>query len=144
MNIKQYQPKYLSECLAVFDDNVPSYFAINERQDFIDFLTETPSGYRVVLARELIVGCFGVTEVVPRQSGRISWIMTNKIGQGVGPLMINDCIDTAAKFQLNKLNIAASHLSCAFFAKYGAQALNFIEDGWGQGMHRIDMVLNLN
>ena len=48
---------------------------------------------------------------------------------------------------INKLftiDIAASHLSAPFFKKFGAIEIKIIEDGWGKGMHRVNMKLKLN
>jgi hypothetical protein len=41
------------------------------------------------------------------------------------------------------VDIAASHLSEPFFTKFGAVRTGFENDGWGQGMHRVDMELRL-
>lgn len=37
------------------------------------------------------------------------------------------------------IDIAASYLSASFFKKFGAIETNYIKDGWGANMHRVDM-----
>ncbi|MCS5593886.1 MAG: hypothetical protein NZ730_05005 [Porticoccaceae bacterium] len=41
------------------------------------------------------------------------------------------------------VTIATSHKSALFFAKCGAVEINFTDNGWGPGMHRVDMELPL-
>ena len=52
-------------------------------------------------------------------------------------------ITTAVAKSIDKISIAASHLSVPFFATFGAITVHEIEHGWGKDMHRIDMVLNI-
>ena len=44
---------------------------------------------------------------------------------------------------VERVLIAASQHSGPFFAKFGAEQLDFIKDGWGDGMHKLDMILNI-
>ena len=39
------------------------------------------------------------------------------------------------------VSIAASHKSAPFFARFGARIVETTPDGWGPGMHRVDMEL---
>jgi hypothetical protein len=41
------------------------------------------------------------------------------------------------------IDIAASHLSAPFFTRFGAKEVRCTKDGWGAGMHRVDMLLPL-
>jgi hypothetical protein len=43
-----------------------------------------------------------------------------------------------------RVKIAASHLSAPFFAKFGAVPLRTTDDGWGPGMHRVDMIWHVD
>ncbi|WP_383698300.1 hypothetical protein, partial [Streptomyces sp. NPDC057494] len=40
MNLRLYRPADASACLSIFDSNVPTYFAPEERSDFGRFLQE--------------------------------------------------------------------------------------------------------
>jgi hypothetical protein len=42
------------------------------------------------------------------------------------------------------IRIAASHRSAPFFARFGAETVRETPDGWGPGMHRIDMELTVH
>jgi hypothetical protein len=50
---------------------------------------------------------------------------------------------SARASRLSRIDIAASHKSAAFFARYGAVELRRTQDGWGPGMDRVDMELRL-
>ena len=57
--------------------------------------------------------------------------------------MMNYAKKMAVDHNVNVIDIAASHLSAPFFAKFGAMIIKEIKDGWGLNMHRIDMELLL-
>ena len=138
-----YSPKFELACMALFDANCPQFFAPNERDDYLDFLKSQPVGYQVCLLNDEVVGAFGLLKY--NQEYAINWIMLSPKtqGSGIGKQVMEHVIATAVAKSIDRISIAASHLSAPFFAKFGAVAVNEIEHGWGQDMHRIDMVLNI-
>lgn len=145
IRIKPFSAIDKPSCLAIFRDNVPDYFAANEEQDFIHFLNQPQPHYYVVCQGNEVVGCFGITEIQPGTSARVSWIMLarNQQGAGIGRAMVEKCIAIAKENNVQQLHIAASHKSERFFKKFGAKSQKVTPDGWGQGMHRVDMTLKL-
>jgi N-acetylglutamate synthase-like GNAT family acetyltransferase len=140
-----YNHQYLEMCLALFDLNCPEYFAENERDDYKLYLQHNAGSYNILLDGVRLVAAFGI-DINPRSKrGRIAWIMVapNNKGQGVGDKMMASAKLTCAKKGLKKIDIAASHLSSAFFAKYGAIELSRTVDGWGKDMHRVDMLWSI-
>lgn len=129
-------------CLALFELNCPAYFAPEERTDYAAFLSGADATYEVCLSGGRVVGAFGLT---PGEAGsaRVNWILLDPAakGTGVGAAMMRRAIGLARGEAATHIHIAASHLSEAFFAKFGARTLSRQEDGWGPGMHRHDMVL---
>jgi len=138
-----YRSKLELSCMALFDANCPQFFAPNERDDYLDFLKSQPIGYQVCLLNDEVVGAFGLLK--HNQEYAINWIMLSPKtqGSGVGKQVMEHIIATAVDQGIDRISIAASHLSAPFFARFGAVTVNEIEHGWGQGMHRIDMVLNI-
>jgi len=57
--------------------------------------------------------------------------------------MMDHVAIVANSIEVNTIHIAASHLSAPFFEKFGAKVVNRIDNGWGVGMHREDMVMEL-
>jgi len=139
-----YQACYKAMCLSLFDENCPQYFALNEREDYCAFLELIPSGYEICMIRGKIVGAFGLLKV-DSMSSSLNWILLSPTsqGQGIGRHIMNHIKELAQQEGIETVTIAASHLSAPFFAKFNAQAITEIKNGWGQGMHRIDMVMSI-
>lgn len=140
-----YNERYFRECLELFDENCPRYFAENEKEDYIDFLNRRRSDYFVGSMGALVVSAFGMTSELTSSRGRLSWILVSQKskGNGIGTQMMEFVKNAAIEKNLKAIDIAASHLSASFFKKFGAIELNRIPNGWGENMHRIDMEINL-
>jgi GNAT superfamily N-acetyltransferase len=140
---RPYSSADLEPCLALFDGNCPAYFALNERADYERFLRGGAPGYRLCETESEVVGAFGLV----RESGacRVQWIMISPRIQraGLGTAMMTEALAQARSSGAHALLIAASHKSAPFFARFGARAVRDTPDGWGPGMHRIDMRLEL-
>jgi hypothetical protein len=144
LTFEPYEPPYRPACLALFDDNCPEFFALNEREDYIEFLKSRTENYFVCLLGERIVGAYGV---YPLDSGGMAlhWIMLSPSAQGVGlgsSIMARVLADVRGSAR-SPLFISASHKSAPFFARFGAVKISTTPDGWGPGMHRVEMQLAL-
>ena len=128
-------------CLDIFDANCPDYFAPNERADFAAFLTSSPEGYELCLQNDAPVGAFGLT--VQNSIGTLNWILLapSAHGTGVGSTIMRRVLKRSRDRNLRCVKIAASHKSQGFFSKFGAATLTVTPNGWGPGMHRVDMEL---
>jgi GNAT superfamily N-acetyltransferase len=131
-------------CLAIFDANCPTYFALNERDDYVAFLDVAPDTYEVCEVDGHVVAAFGL---LPDDTGNhtLTWIMLDpdSQGEGLGTIIMERVMSLAGASPSRLINIAASHLSAPFFARFGASEIQFTTDGWGPGMHRVDMELLL-
>lgn len=132
-------------CLALFDVNCPEYFASNERTDYREFLAPVPAGYRVCVEGAQLIGAYGL---ILREPGRatLNWILIDPRRQraGIGSALMGEALSTARAFGISRIDIAASHRSASFFASFGAIGGQVQPDGWGPGMHRIDMILEVS
>lgn len=131
-------------CLAIFDRNCPEFFAPNERADYAAFLARGPEGYEVCSRGDSLIGAVGLLTGNASRA-RIEWILLDPCakGTGVGAAMMHRAIGRARCAGATQIDIAASHLSAPFFAKFGARTTCVLPYGWGAGMHRHDMVLDL-
>jgi hypothetical protein len=144
--LEQYEKRFFDECVALLAANTPASFAPNEKADYVAYLEEElkedNNEYFVVVEKQekavQVVAAFGMN-----QWKRIHWIMAKVSNQGLGRYMMTTAIQMAESNHQKSIDIAASHLSAPFFEKFGAKRLNYIEHGWGQDMHRIDMILEL-
>ena len=132
-------------CLAVFDANCPDFFLHEEREEYVEFLQGELTGYEVCEIGDQIVGAYGLE---PEAEGppSLCWIMIHPDakGAGIGKAMMHRCADKARELGADAVRMGASHLSAPFFAKFGAVEKHYVENGWGPGMHRIDMVWPLD
>ena len=144
VTFRQYSSSDREICLSLFDANCPIFFAPNERADYLTFLEKGPSGYELCLLDDQIAGAFGLIGSDASRR-RLNWIMLNPAFQGLGVgREIMERVSALATWEgLQLIEIAASHMSAPFFARFGAVITKATENGWGPGMHRVDMELSL-
>ena len=129
-------------CLALFDENSPEYFAPNERTDFAAFLDRSGEDYVVYVFGGRVAGGYGLC-LEAKGVMSLRWLLIARATQkqGVGRRIMNRVLGALRALKAGRLEIAASQKSAAFFAKFGARELRTTPDGWGPGMHRVDMEL---
>ena len=139
-----YSPMCKKACLGLFDANCPEYFAPNERDEYARFLDTNPEGYELCMAQNTIVGAFGLIGDDPQRRS-LNWILLEpkSRGLGLGAAMMGRVAGLARGSGLTVVKIAASHKSAEFFAKFGATTITTTENGWGPGMHRVDMEMRI-
>lgn len=132
------------DCLGIFDANCPEFFCPNERNDYTKFLDANPAGYEVCLLNGKLAGAFGLIDDRERH-GTLSWILLDPClqGLGIGSAIMKRVNDLARATGLVLIDIAASHKSAPFFAKFGARSTTVIDNGWGPGMDRVDMEMRV-
>ncbi len=139
---RSYRSDDRAECLRLFDANCPEFFAPNERADYEGFLDAVADDYEVCTVEERVVGAFGLR---PHEAGGVAlrWIVVSVElqGQGIGSAMMQRVFERARAAAATHLYIGASHKSAPFFARFGARETARLPNGWGPGMHRIDMLL---
>jgi GNAT superfamily N-acetyltransferase len=139
---REYQPADRDACVALFDANCPAFFAANERADYVKFLSTAAGSYELCLIEQQVAGGYGLA---PHASGGLAlrWIVLSPHlhGHGLGTRIMRRVLETLRARRVPQLHIAASHKSAPFFAKFGAQELATIVNGWGPAMHRVDMLL---
>jgi GNAT superfamily N-acetyltransferase len=131
-------------CTRIFDANCPEFFAPNEREEYHKFLDCAPEGYEVCEVDGRVLGAFGLFGD-GEDAKTLNWILLDpqSHGMGVGSKIMERVIHLGRASEAKKVRIAASHKSAPFFSKFGARTTATSSDGWGPGMHRVDMVLPL-
>ena len=131
-------------CLALFDVNCPQFFTPNERVDYAEFLDASPFSYELCAVNGEVVGAFGLSENGLQQSS-LKWVLLNPNfqGMGIGSAIMNRISAVVHQAGARLVKIAASHKSAPFFVNFGAIEIAAMKNGWGPGMHRIDMELHL-
>ena len=144
ISFRPYSTLDREACLALVDSNCPQFFAPNERGDYETFLDHAPRGYEVGLLARRVVGAYGLTAYLSGNH-RLNWILVdpNVRGLGIGSMMMSRIVAQASALCVKRIEIAASHLSASFFARFGAIMVAETKHGWGPGIHRHDMALAL-
>ncbi len=144
VDFRDYRDADRAACLALFDANCPAFFAPNERDDYEHWLSDASErGYQLACMDEVVVGAFGL-RADTSAAAALNWIMISPDhqGRGIGGAMMARVIDEARAARIGTVHIAASQHSAPFFARFGAREIRQTPDGWGLGMHRVDMVLD--
>lgn len=134
-------PRLRPACLRLFDANCPTYFATNERPAYAAFLECVGPDYFVKEESGEVVAAFGLRDEGVADRRRLNWVMVSpqRHGAGLGRRMMAAVSELSLAAGVTVIDIAASHLSAPFFARFGAGTVAHISSGWGPDMHRVDM-----
>ena len=144
LEFQKYIDSKYEECLELFELNCPTYFAEEERKDYKQFLEHDRDVYLLGYENGSLICCFGVTEH-NKDLCSLSWIMVHPKHHksGFGNEMMSYFISYAREKNKKTAMISTSQYANNFFEKYGAREIAFEENGWGRGMHKIDMCIEL-
>lgn len=141
LRIEEYRPSDRSDCLAVFDSNVPRFFGGHERDELASFL-DGPSGVYLVVRRESsTVACGGVARV--GEDAVLCWGMVHADHhrQGLGRALRDHRLAITRRWGVRRVRIETSQRTEAFFAPAGFVVTERERDGFGAGLDRVTMVL---
>jgi N-acetylglutamate synthase-like GNAT family acetyltransferase len=146
MEIRAYRAEDRDGCLAVFDSNVPDFFAEAERGEFAAFLEKNAWPYVVMEHEGAVVGCGGW---VPEGDGRtmsMTWGMVRggMHGLGLGRLLLLHRLREITKAGgCERVRLATSQRTAGFFAKQGFKVVDAVKDGFAPGIDRVEMAMKL-
>lgn len=132
-------------CLTIFDTLCPAYFASNERDEFAEYLSEQGDEYQIFRIEDgATLAGYGLHHSETDRTLRLNWIMVSPEAQGqqLGDTMMKDALAVLHASSMERLLISASQHSAPFFSRYGAIEQTRIPNGWGLGMHRVEMVIS--
>ena len=150
MDFKPYSQDNMAACLELFDLNCPRFFAREERSDYSYFLQQLPDSrsthnvYLLGWREQRLIACFGVARV-SSETCALTWIMVHPEyqRQRCGEEMMAQLFTLATAADYRKVVVSTSQHADQFFARFGAITLRSQNDGWGPGMHRVDMEIIL-
>jgi len=137
-----YQKRHRHLCMALFEQNCPQYFAVEERADYRKFLDSAPENYWLVGQSDECVACYGLS--IEGSDASINWIMVDPTAhrRGIGSAMIARAFSILTDHRVTHLKVATSQHAVRFFARFGLTETSRTLNGWGLGMHRIDMEMD--
>lgn len=134
-------------CLAIFDSNVPRFFAASERSSFTSFLHTLPGPYMVLVdSVDQIVGGGGYSVREGTRVADLRWgmIRTDLHGLGLGRVLAKYRIDRIRRDDaVSRVVLDTSHHTVGFYESLGFQLSGVVTDGYGPGLDRCEMRLEI-
>jgi predicted GNAT family N-acyltransferase len=137
MDIIRYQPIFREQCIALFESNLPQFFAPEEKSLFIDWLDQTTEEYFVVKDQDTVVACGGIFFDEKTREAGLSWGMVHaaRHGQGIGRTFTAHRLALIrSKYPDAVIRIETSQHTKAFYEKLGFVTVNVIKDGFAKGL----------
>lgn len=152
--IRKYEATDKDPCMHIFKTNVPTYFTLEEVDEFERFLTklsdpeatDNPPYYVMELENKLI-GCGGFGEkkgIDGTDAITFVWGMIDHSyhKQGYGEKLLQFRLtEIPLHFPDKQVILDTTQFSYTFFEKYGFKTVKITENSYGEGMHRYDMIL---
>ncbi|WP_295570085.1 GNAT family N-acetyltransferase [Stenotrophomonas maltophilia] len=143
MTLRLYRPADASACLSIFDSNVPTYFAPEERSDFERFLCEqaTDSAFQVIERDGSIVACGGLLRCGDGSAG-FCWGMVERAlhRRGIGrELALARLHQAEADPSITRITLSTSQHTQGFYAGLGFEVTRVVADGHGAGIDAVEM-----
>lgn len=152
--IHKYEATDKDSCMQIFKTNVPTYFTLEEVNEFERFLTklsdpeatDNPPYYVMELENKLI-GCGGFGDkkgIDGTDAITFVWGMIDRSyhKKGFGEQLLQFRLEEInAQFPNKQVILDTTQFSYTFFEKYGFKTVKITENSYGEGMHRYDMIL---
>ncbi|CAH0137914.1 GNAT family N-acetyltransferase [Stenotrophomonas lactitubi] len=143
MTPRPYRCSDITACLSIFDSNVPTYFAPQEREDFERFLHEhaVQRAFQVIEVKGQVVACGGLWHC-GNGSASLCWGMVerHRHKQGLGRALAEARLhQAAADPSIRCITLSTSQHTQGFYAGLGFQVVRVVADGHGAGIDAVEM-----
>ncbi|MCZ8152037.1 MAG: GNAT family N-acetyltransferase [Rhodobacteraceae bacterium] len=141
---RPYARSDFGACLALFDGNVPDFFAPEERAEFAAFLEEGPATAYLVLERDGSMVAAGGVSVGPSGWVTLDWGMVARSLQreGLGRRLLTERVALSRRMPgAIGLRLETSQKTAGFYAGMGFSVRGVVPGGFGPGLDRVEMDL---
>ncbi len=142
---------HFNACMAIFDSNCPDYFLPEERPEFKDWLTNKKEPYWVLVNQGEVIACGGIYRAEEHTNSSAEFY--NEVGfawgmvhnkhhkKGYGKLLGKYRVDYLKDHFSNRpIVLRTSQFTHQFFEKLDFKVIEYIKDGWAEGMDKVIMV----
>lgn len=143
--IRAYTPKDKNSVLSLLKLNTPNYFAPEEENDLIHYLSHEIELYYVIQINNSIVGCGGINFDTQKTKGMLSWDMLHPEyqGQSLGSMLVKHRIEKLQTIEtVKRITVRTSQLAFRFYEKQGFELLKVSKDYWALGFDLYEMEYN--
>ena len=150
LELQPYTALDREQCLAIFESNLPTFFAPEEENKFGNFLDDyptDPADYFVLKWKGELVGCGGFWLERERARATLLWgmIRRERQRQGFGSYLLLARLQTIGLQAADcTVLIDTSQHSYPFYARFGFDIQQINENYYSSGLHRYDMALQLD
>ena len=140
MTIQPYEPTDKAALLAIFDLNVPLFFAEHEREDLAAYLDEFGDTYFIVQINDQILG--GAGYIIQENTASVTWIFfhPNHTGKGLGAGVMTQLLEFFnTKSRITKLGVRTSQFAHTFFERFGYKTIRIEKNYWADGFDLYEM-----
>ena len=149
--VRPYEDRDREACLALFDSNLPAFFDPGEREEFEAYLDDLAergpnAEYLVLETAGRVVACGGYYVAQSGTAG-LAWGMVAQAHhrEGFGTRLLTERLRRiAARPEARAVILDTSQRSRGFFERLGFGVVSVTSDGYGDGLDRVDMRLDLN
>ena len=144
LTFRPYTAADAGACLALFDGNVPTYFATSERAEYAAFLAAPECPYFVGVAPDgAVLACGGYfREDDEPATGGLAWGIVDRAwhGRGLGrQLLAMRLAGLATLPGVETLAIRTSQHTERFYARAGFEVVRRVPDGHAPGIDLVEM-----
>lgn len=136
ITIRPYQKSDKNALIELLKQNVPTYFAESEIEDFRTYLEHQLEQYFVAEIDQTIVGAGGINFDIPQNIAKISWdfIATDFHGKGIGKKLLEYRLTYIKSLShIHLISVRTSQLAYLFYQKNGFILKEVIKDYWAEG-----------
>jgi len=142
-----YSQRDRAALLAIFDANTPRFFAPSERETFENFLDRPQGDFRVLRDDQgATIGCGGILIAEDGTAG-LAWGMITPPHQGTGFgwwMALERLSWIAAIPTAKRVILDTSQETAGFYCKLGFQTVSVQPNGYGPGLHRHDLAMEVD
>jgi len=142
-----YQSSERKTLLAIFDANTPRFFAPAERAAFEHFLDDPQGDFRVLRNEEgETIGCGGILVDEKGEAG-LNWGMIAPPHQGTGYgwwMALERLSWIASMPEARTVVFDTSQETVGFYTRLGFRVVAVQVDGYGPGLHKHDLAVEVD
>lgn len=135
LSARDYTNEDRAACLALFDSNVPDFFAASERSEYSNFLDELPCPYLVLTsAGDGVIAAGGYYVTEEANLGALTWGLVTRARQrrGVGTELLQLRLARLRAGGVDTVRVRTSPRSQRFFERSGFRLVRVVPQGFAK------------
>jgi CelD/BcsL family acetyltransferase involved in cellulose biosynthesis/Tfp pilus assembly protein PilF/GNAT superfamily N-acetyltransferase len=136
--LRDYGPRDRNACLALFDSNVPGFFAAAERGEFLAYLDKLPGQHFVLEQKGVVIASGGVARFASDPGAVVlCWgmVQQDRQKQGLGRVLLLQRLQRIAETATERMIVVhTSSATAGFYEKFGFQTYDSVADHFAPGL----------